>query len=216
METSQIRIDVSDNTMKAVDLAFQEAQSYLTSGMGLAPFTVSAIDEGLEVDDQSAETPDDVYESVKMLLAANMPEGYALAYDGYVDTEDGDRDAIVVEVADRGSVSAYVLAMPYVLDGGEYVFDANYAYVATTNQLYPAGTKPIVSGMSALSDEDRAALAAEEAERAAAEAASDEPAASAASDEPAAPASDAHDVEKAAPAADVPQGTEPPAGAAAR
>lgn len=207
METSQIRIDVSDNTMKAVDLAFQEAQSYLTSGMGLAPFTVSAIDEGLEVDDQSAETPDDVYESVKMLLAANMPEGYALAYDGYVDTEDGERDAIVVEVADRGSVSAYVLAMPYVLDGGEYVFDANYAYVATTNQLYPAGTKPIVSGMSALSDEDRAALAAEEAERAAAEAASDESPA---------PASEAHDVEKAAPAADVPQGTEPPAGADAR
>lgn len=154
-EPEQVSLALTDNVMKAVDYAFTEAQDYLTSGVGLAPFTVTVVDEGLEVNDQSAETSDDVYDAVRMLLAEDMPEGYALCYDGYVEGDDGRQDAIVVEAANRGDISACALAMTYTLDDDGYTFDANYGFAGTMPQLYPAGTKPIESGMAALEREER-------------------------------------------------------------
>lgn len=169
MDQDQMTLDLSEDVARAVDYAFKEAQQYLTSGIGIAPFTVAVIDDGFEVDDHSGETEDDVYESVKMQLAQDMPEGYALCYDGYVDTSEGRQDAIVVEAANRGDATAYALAMMYTCDNGEYVFDANYGYAGQKPQLYPAGTKPIVSGMAELEKEEQAAAAKESSEGAEAE-----------------------------------------------
>lgn len=154
----QVSIDLTDAVSKAVDYAFKEAQEYLNSGIGIAPFTVTVVDDAFEVDDHSANAEDEVYESVKMLLAQTMPEGYALCYDGFAETDDGRRDAIVVETANRGDVTAYALVMMYSCENGRYIFDGSYGYAGLRPQLYPAGTRPIVSGMSALDDKDRAQM----------------------------------------------------------
>lgn len=167
MDQSQITLDISERLSRAVDFAFKEAQEQLSSGAGLAPFTVTVVDDGLEINDQSGNAVDDVYENVKTLLAGDMPEAYALCYDGYVETDEGQRDAIVVEAADRGAARATALAMIYTNEDGEYVFEANYGYAGSQPQLYPFGTKPITSGMSALSEEDLAAMEAEREQQAA-------------------------------------------------
>ncbi len=158
----QVSLELTDNVMQAVDMAFSDAQDYLTSGVGIAPFSVIVIDEGLEVNDHSADTADDVYESVKVLLAQEVPEGYALCYDGYVETDDGRQDAIVVEAANRGDASAVALAMLYIADEDGYTFEPGYGFAGTRPQLFPAGTKPIVSGMSVLDQDDLAAMQEEE------------------------------------------------------
>ncbi len=187
MDQEQISLNLSENMTHAIDYAFKEAQQYLTSGIGIAPFTVTIVDGGFEVDDHSGNAEDDVYESVKMQLAQDMPEGYVLCYDGYADTDDGRRDAIIVEACERGDVTAYALALLYTLDAGEYTFEAGYGYAGLKPQLYPAGTKPVVSGMSALSEEDKAAMRAErEAKRSEAQAQPEEGATEDAADEPAA------------------------------
>lgn len=161
MEQGQITLDISQRLSRAVDFAFKEAQEQMDSGAGLAPFTVTVVDDGLEINDHSANTEDDVYDSVKTLLAADMPEAYALCYDGYVETDDGRQDAIVVEAADRGAARATALAMIYTSEDGETIFEANYGYAGSQPQLYPEGTRPITSGMAALSEEDLAAMEAE-------------------------------------------------------
>ena len=151
----QVSIDLPQDVLDAVDYSFREAQEYLTSGAGLAPFTVTLVDDGMEVADHSADTADDVYRSVRALLTQDMPSGYTLCYDGYVETDDGQMDAIVVEAAARGDAMAYTLAMLYTVDDGAYIFEPDYGYAGKTQQLYPAGTKPVVSGMAVLLDEDR-------------------------------------------------------------
>ena len=115
----QVSLQVSDNTVKAMEYAFEEAKQRLTSmHQSFDPFTVTVVDEGLEVNDHPAATPTSVRESVKMLLAQDMPEGYALCYDGYVETDDGQQDAVIVEVADRGASDAFILALLYGMEEG--------------------------------------------------------------------------------------------------
>lgn len=147
----QVNLQIGDNVLKAMDYAFDEAQERLVSlGESFDPFTVTVVDEGLEVNDHPAETPSAVRDSVKILLAQDMPEGYALCYDGFVETDEGTLDAIVVEVATRGAASADTLALIYTSEDGTYTFETDYAYVGPAAQLYPAGTKPIVSGLASL------------------------------------------------------------------
>lgn len=156
----QVNLQVSENARKAMDYAFEEAQQRLTSmHQSFDPFTVTVVDEGLEINDHPAETPIAVRESVKILLAQDMPEGYALCYDGYVETDDGQLDAVIVEVADRGGSDAFTLALLYSIEDGAYTFETDYGYAGPVTPLYPAGTKPIVSGLAALEAEEAQAAA---------------------------------------------------------
>ena len=89
-----------------------------------------------------------------MLLAMDMPEGYVLCYDGFVEMDEGTVDAVIVEAADRGVPAADCLALLYTEQDGIYTFENDYGYAGNVAQLYPAGTKPIVSGLKVLADED--------------------------------------------------------------
>ena len=162
----QVNLQIGENVRKAMDFAFDEAQQRLSSmKQSFDPFTVTVVDTGLEVNDvSSVESPNAVRESVKMLLAQDMPEGYALCYDGWVDTDDGHLDAVIVEVCERGASDAFMLVLVYTIDDGEYIFEADYGYAGPAFPLYPAGTKPIVSGLAALQAEEAAAAEEEAAE----------------------------------------------------
>ena len=60
----QVSLQVSDNTVKAMEYAFEEAKQRLTSmHQSFDPFTVTVVDEGLEVNDHPAATPTSVRES---------------------------------------------------------------------------------------------------------------------------------------------------------
>jgi hypothetical protein len=154
----QVDLQISENAAKAMEFAFDEARARLTSmHQTFDPFTVTVVDGGLEVNDHPADSPSGVHESVKMLVAQDMPESYALCYDGWVDTDEGRLDAVIVEVADRGAAHAATLALLYHMDGGDYAFEAEYGYAGPSVPLYPGGTRPIVSGLAALQAEEGAA-----------------------------------------------------------
>lgn len=172
----QVSLQVSENVRKAMDYAFDEAQQRLISiNQSFDPFTVTVVDAGLEINDHPAETPLAVRESVKMLLAQDMPEGYALCYDGWVDTDDGHLDAVIVEVCDRGAADAFTLALIYSVIDGEYTFETDYGYAGPVEPLFPAGTKPIVSGLAALEAEEARQAQADGGAEAAEQDAEDEP-----------------------------------------
>lgn len=155
MEQEQVTLQISENVQHALEYAFEEAEQRLQTGAEqLVPFSVIVVDEGLEVNEHSGVTPQDVHESARALIAQEMPEGYALCYDGYVETDEGTLDALICEVADRGCVAADALALLYTCEDGTYTFEEDWGYAGSTPQLYPAGTKPIVSGLAALADDD--------------------------------------------------------------
>ena len=150
----QVTLQISDNAQQALAFAFNEAQQRLNTMGQFDPFTVTVVDEGVEVNDHPASSPEGVRESVKMLVAQDMPEAYVLCYDGDVDTDDGTLDCIVAEVADRGNTDASALVLLYTKDADGFTFEADFVYAGPVPVLYPAGTKPIVSGLVALQREE--------------------------------------------------------------
>ena len=150
----QVTLQISDNAQQALTFAFNEAQQRLNTMGQFDPFTVTVVDEGVEVNDHPASSPEGVRESVKMLVAQDMPEAYVLCYDGDVDTDNGALDCIVAEVADRGSDDAYALVLLYTKDADGFTFEADFVYAGPVPVLYPAGTRPIVSGLVALQREE--------------------------------------------------------------
>ena len=154
-----VELMLTDNQRTALEHAFADSRSCLMHDGAMVPFTILCTSDGFEVAGHPGEDPRDVYESVRTLLAREIPEAYVLAYDGYVDLATGREDAIVCETARRGEVAAALLAQPYERGEGAYAFAPTFYSVGQASHLYPSGTKPIVSGLVALEAErERASL----------------------------------------------------------
>lgn len=141
----------------AIDHAFREAQTCLREDGSLVPFTIICTSDGYDIADHPGTSTDEIYESVCTLMAREIPPAYAFVYDGFVDTDEGRRDALICEAAKRGDATAYLLAQLYTAGEDGLAFDDAYVSVGTARQLYPRGTKPIVSGLAALEEERAAA-----------------------------------------------------------
>ena len=149
-----VELKLTGNLRRAIEHAFDEARESIQEEGGMLPFTIMCTSDGFDVADHPGDSAQGVYESVKTLLAQEMPEAYAFTYDGYVETDDGRGDAILCEAAKRGDMEAYLLALPYsCAPDGTYAFAPAFLSAGTARPLYPHGTKPIVSGMVALAEE---------------------------------------------------------------
>lgn len=131
-------LEVTDDMRRAIDYAFAQARVGMEADGGISPFSVVCSGDGYVVTEHAGTTTDAVYDSVTKRLEELDPDSYALAYDGFVETDQRTRDAILVEAAKRGDDSAYLLALPYTRAGDSVVFDDSYVFVGPTSQLYPA------------------------------------------------------------------------------
>lgn len=153
--TQTVEIKLTDNMRTAVDHAFEQAREILEEDGRLPAFSILCTSDGFDVHEHPGDAPDQVYESMKALVAREMPEAYVFAYDGFVETDEGTVDAVLCEVARRGDIKGYLLALPYDVTPDGYSFDENYLSAGSVTPLYPRGTKPIVSGLIALEEERR-------------------------------------------------------------
>ena len=147
MSTTEVMLTDSQRT--ALDHALADARECLERDGGMCPFSVLCTSDGFVVTDHPGEGVDDIYNSVRALLAQELPEAYVLCYDGFVDLDSGRTDAIVCEIARRGEAFATLLAQVYEVEDGVYHFADAPASAGTAKPLYPRGTKPIVSGLAA-------------------------------------------------------------------
>lgn len=155
--TESFELMLTDSMRVALDHAFADARDCLEADGGMVPFSVLCTSDGFDVSEHPGATVDDVYVSMKTLVAREMPEAYVFSYDGFVELAGGREEAIICEVARRGDAQATILAQTYVVNDGSYEFAPAFAYAGEAPQLYPSGTKPIVSGLVALAAEREAA-----------------------------------------------------------
>lgn len=138
----QVDLNFKDSTLVAVEYAFNEAELKLSETGELVPFTVVVSQGGMEIDDHAESGVDEVYASARATIKDKNPESYVFCYDGYVTTDDGDVDAIVCEVADKGADEAEVLAVLYSYntepgeDAGSFVFEELFGYAGTAKTLF--------------------------------------------------------------------------------
>lgn len=113
-----VELDETDDLDKIVLYALNEAAEKLEQTGELEPFTVILHGENLYVETHPGENTQECYDSamaaVRML--AHVLDAYVFVYDGYIDSEEGTLDAVIVERGQVGEEAAEAFALLYTID----------------------------------------------------------------------------------------------------
>ena len=113
-----VELDEANDLDRIILFAFNEAMEKLEQGGELEPFTIILHGENLHVETHPGEDVEECFESAALAVQqlAHVLDAYVFAYDGYVATDEGKRDAIIAERGMPGEELAEVFAVLYTLD----------------------------------------------------------------------------------------------------
>lgn len=116
------------------------------------PFTALAVGETLFIETHPAEDPNDCFKMAQHTVQhASGALAYAFCYDGYVETDDGELDAIIAEGGVPGGESGHAIGYLYIVEGeGE-----DLKYKVDENPLY-IGQAPNFMEFTGIFEEDEA------------------------------------------------------------
>ena len=121
-----------DETLNAlIEMAFGLAQEDLEKGEVLSPFTLTLFGENVSQDFFTGETPDEfrVAAELHVVRQANIADGYAFCYDGYLETNQGVMDAIIVEAAMKEDLAGVVYGLLYEEHDDKLVFEEKPRFI---------------------------------------------------------------------------------------
>lgn len=136
--TEQENLEMDDILERITFYCLDQAQAKLEAGEECTPFTVV-----VDGDQMFEETfPGDDVMSCRHSAQLNVESSstfsthYAFCYDGFLMTDQGQLDAIIVECATNEMDKAYVIARLYEDKDGTLVFEKTPAYVDDVDTFY--------------------------------------------------------------------------------
>lgn len=111
-------LDDSNALDKIVLYALDEAMEKLEQNGELEPFTIILHNENLHIESHPGEDAVECFNAASQAVQnlGHVLDAYAFAYDGYVSTDTGTRDALVVERGRPGNETAEAFAVLYSFD----------------------------------------------------------------------------------------------------
>ena len=98
--------------------ALEIAREKLDAGELLVPFTALAVGETLFLETHPAEDPEDCFKMAQHTVQhASGALAYAFCYDGYVETDEGELDAIIAEGGVPKAESGHAVGFLYTVEG---------------------------------------------------------------------------------------------------
>lgn len=142
VENDIVEVPQLDETLEVLLLqTLEEAQQRMENGEELPPFTATLIDESVFEESHTGST-DECFESARETVeGAEGARAYAFCYDGFVETDDGNKDAIIVEGGIAGEEEGVVLGLLYVEGEKGIEFEEEVCYVAEASNFL-ANKKP--------------------------------------------------------------------------
>ncbi len=136
VENDVVEVPQLDETLEVLLLqTLEEAQQRMEDGEDLPPFTATLIDESVFEESHTGST-DKCFESARETVeGAQGARAYAFCYDGFVETDDGNKDAIIAEGGVAGEEEGVVLGLLYA-EGEEGIeFEEEVCYIAATRNF---------------------------------------------------------------------------------
>lgn len=136
----QENLEMDDVLERITFYSLEQAQNKIEAGEECTPFTV--IVDGDQMFEETYPGEDVVTcrsaaeSAVKS--SSSFSTHYVFCYDGFLMTDNGQLDAIIVECATRDMPKAYVIARLYKQDGDALVFEETPVYVDDTDSFYDA------------------------------------------------------------------------------
>ncbi len=123
--------DIPENLTNNIVYALGEGKKILETavhGEGFAPFTAIVAGDQVLMEAYVADDADDAFNAaVDKVKSTEGAVSYAFCYDGFVETEAGERDVVICEGALPGEETGFAIALPYRTSGdpdkGELAFN---------------------------------------------------------------------------------------------
>lgn len=118
---------------KVLLFALDEGKEKMIQGGEVVPFTVLVVKEDLFIETHPGDDPEECFGYARRTVAgARGAAGYAFCYDGYIETDDGVKDALIAEGGIPGEDEGYAVCYLYTMEEGdepEFEFENEPAYV---------------------------------------------------------------------------------------
>ncbi|MBQ3106711.1 MAG: hypothetical protein IJC51_04510 [Eggerthellaceae bacterium] len=127
---------------KVLLFALDEAKEKMSQGADVIPFTTLVVKENLFIENHPGDSAEECFAAAAHTVeGARGAEAYALCYDGYIELDDGVRDALIAEGGIPGEDEGFAVAYLYEQDEeGNVEFEAEPAYIGEAPN-YMAGLK---------------------------------------------------------------------------
>ncbi len=112
--------DIDDVLKAVIQNVLNEASEKMEQGEEVVPFTGLAIKDNLFIETHPGDDPEQCFLSARReVQGARGATAYAFCYDGYIETEDGMRDALIAEGGLPGEEEGYAFGYLYDDEGIE-------------------------------------------------------------------------------------------------
>lgn len=106
--------DIDDVLKTVIRAVLDEAAAKMESGEEVVPFTGLAVKENLFIETHPGDDVEECFLAARREVeGARGATAYAFCYDGYIETEDGMRDALIAEGGLPGEEQAYAFGYLY-------------------------------------------------------------------------------------------------------
>lgn len=122
----------------------EEAQSKMSEGEQVPPFTSAIVGDKLFQESHEG-TTDECFASARdTVMNTAGARAYVFCYDGYIDTDEGEKDAIIAEGGVAGDEQAIAVGLMYDLDDEGIIthFEDEVVYIAETDNFL-ANAQPV-------------------------------------------------------------------------
>lgn len=132
VENSDVEVpEIPEILEKVLLFSLDEAKEKMSQGAEVVPFTALVVKENLFIENHPSDTAEECFNLARHTVEhARGAAAYALCYDGYIETDDGVKDAIIAEGGVPGEDEGYAVSYLYETDDeGNLTFEEEPAYV---------------------------------------------------------------------------------------
>lgn len=99
---------------KVLLFSLNEARAKVAEGQDVVPFTALVVGDDLFLESHPGESPEECFSFARHTVqGARGASAYALCYDGYIDTDEGTKDALIAEGGVPGANTGYAIGLLY-------------------------------------------------------------------------------------------------------
>lgn len=132
VESSDVQVpEIPEILEKVLLFSLEEAKEKMEQGDEVVPFTALVVKENLFIENHPGDSAEECFNLARHTVEhARGASAYALCYDGYVEIDEGVKDALIAEGGVPGEDTGYAVGYLYEADKeGGLTFEEEPAYI---------------------------------------------------------------------------------------
>lgn len=124
--------EIPEELERVLVFALDEGKEKLQGGEDLVPFTALIVKDNLFLETHPGENAEECFTAAEAnVRGARGAGGYAFCYDGYIETDDGVKDALIAEGGVPGADEGHAIGFLYVEGDEGLAFEQEAVYVGS-------------------------------------------------------------------------------------